>query len=96
MPELFPTIFVSHGAPSLLIETGSTQTFLRELGRRIPRPKAILCISAHWETEHPSVTRSAKPQTIYDFFGFPDELYRTRYPAPGAPELADHSEHAPT
>jgi 4,5-DOPA dioxygenase extradiol len=47
----------------------------------MPRPKAILCISAHWETEHPSVTHSAKPQTIYDFFGFPDELYRIQYPA---------------
>jgi len=83
-----PAIFVSHGAPTLSLEPVKARDFLRGLGRRIAKPKAILAISAHWETDVPTVSGVKQPETIHDFFGFPQDLYRLRYPAPGAPELA--------
>ena len=83
-----PTVFISHGAPMLAIEPGNTGAALAALGRRLPRPKAILMVSAHWETAAPMVSTAQTPETIHDFFGFPEPLYRIRYAAPGAPELA--------
>ena len=85
----FPTIFVTHGAPTLPLEPGPCGPFLAELGARLPRPKSVLCVSAHWDTA-PSVcvSAAAKPGTIHDFQGFPDALYKMSYPAPGAPGLA--------
>ncbi|MEM7771547.1 MAG: class III extradiol ring-cleavage dioxygenase [Cyanobacteria bacterium P01_A01_bin.37] len=88
MPQL-PSLFISHGAPDLPIQTGATQDFLRQLPHMIPMPQAILVISAHWSTTDPTVSQAVNPKTIYDFGGFPEELYQLSYLAPGAPELAD-------
>lgn len=81
-------MFVSHGSPTLALEPGETGVALRRLGMQLPRPSAMLVISAHWITPVPTVSRAAQPETIHDFSGFPAELYQLRYPAPGAPETA--------
>ena len=87
-----PSIFISHGSPMLAIESGPAVDFLRGLGRTLERqygrPQAILCASAHWETAAPAVSSATRPETIHDFYGFPEPLYRLTYPAPGAPQAA--------
>ncbi|WP_295386358.1 class III extradiol ring-cleavage dioxygenase [uncultured Thiodictyon sp.] len=89
MQPLHPVLFVSHGAPDLLLDPGATGQRWSELGAALPRPSAILAVSAHWESAVPTVSRATAPQTIHDFGGFPRALYSLRYDAPGAPTLAD-------
>ena len=83
-----PAIFVSHGSPTLPLEQSPAVDFLKGIGSALGRPEAILIVSAHWDTARPAVSAAAKPETIYDFYGFPRELYRLHYAAPGAPQLA--------
>src|SRR5574337_1119643 len=84
-----PTLFVSHGSPMLAVdESQPAHTFLKGLGASLPRPEAILVISAHWETAAPRITGAVHLDTIHDFYGFPEPLYELRYPAPGNYALA--------
>jgi len=83
-----PTLFVSHGAPNLVLHATEAHKFLAEFGKKLPRPKAILVISAHFMTAEPALSADAAPTTIYDFGGFEPELYSLRYEASGEPDLA--------
>jgi 4,5-DOPA dioxygenase extradiol len=87
-----PSVFVSHGSPMHALEPGAAGEAWRSLGRRLARPKAIVIASAHWETNVPMLTGSDRPETIHDFHNFPEPLYRLRYPAPGAPEVAQRAQ----
>lgn len=82
-----PALFVSHGAPNVILYDSPTRRFFAGLGDKIGRPRAIVAVSAHWEARTPTVNTSAHPQTIHDFFGFEPALYEMSYPAPGAPAL---------
>jgi len=86
-----PVLFVGHGSPMNAIEENEFVEGWRNIGKSIPRPKAILVVSAHWETKGTFVTALAKPPTIHDFGGFPKALYDVQYPAPGSPELANET-----
>ncbi|MDY0036235.1 MAG: class III extradiol ring-cleavage dioxygenase [Zoogloea oleivorans] len=88
MTARHPVLFVSHGAPDVLLNPGATVHLWEKLGAKLPRPTAILVISAHWAAREPTVSTARTPETIHDFGGFPDALYAMQYQAPGAPALA--------
>ncbi|HEX7053376.1 MAG TPA: class III extradiol ring-cleavage dioxygenase [Burkholderiales bacterium] len=86
-----PSVFISHGSPMHALQAGEAGLAWAALGRRLGKPRAILIASAHWETHMPMVTGAARPETIHDFYGFPEPLYRIRYTAPGAPAVAQQA-----
>jgi 4,5-DOPA dioxygenase extradiol len=86
--NFIPPIFISHGSPMLMLQPGRAGPAWQALAQTLPRPRAILAVSAHWNTRLPAVSAAAQPETIHDFSGFPAPLYRLTYPAPGSTELA--------
>jgi 4,5-DOPA dioxygenase extradiol len=87
-PQRMPVLFIGHGSPMNAIEDNDSSRGWRMIARSLPKPKTILCISAHWETWGAQVTAMTAPRTIHDFGGFPRPLYEAQYPAPGDPALA--------
>ena len=87
MPKL-PVLFSAHGNPMNAIRDTPFTRFLSGYAQQLPKPRALAVVSAHWESEEPAVIKSSKPGQLYDFYGFPKELYSVRYPALGSPEVA--------
>ena len=87
--EVMPVLFIGHGSPMNIILNNDYTKSLVKAAKEIPKPRVILVISAHWLTEGTYVTCVSKPKTIYDFYGFPDELYQLSYPSLGSPKDAE-------
>jgi len=86
-----PTLFLSHGAPTLPIDPSLPSGDFAALATRLPRPASVLMLSAHWGTQQPVASTSTQPETIHDFYGFPRALHEIAYPAPGAPDVAQRA-----
>lgn len=91
--QTLPGLFISHGSPMLAIEPGQVGAALGRISHNLPRPKAIVVMSAHWEDQSLAVSVSTRPKTWHDFGGFPEALYEIQYPAPGDTELAEEMIH---
>jgi len=86
---LLPTLFITHGAPDLVLHDVPAKRFLEGLGATLPMPRAVVCVTAHWEAPGPMAGGASRPKTIHDFGRFDDRLFEIQYPAPGDPALAE-------